>query len=1026
MIPSWMTSALTACWRVFCLGFWVFVGCLGVLYWYIPSIQQMQPEVERLLQQELQASSLDLGDVSWSWGWHVGVRCQHASFSKESWGFSIQDSALKVDVGLWQWLHGSLTPLQIQIRGGDVHVRLDASGGSDMGWSRSVDIMPVQVRDVRVHWISGKYAGNMQLKSLDVVPALRELRVRTDALRGVLHWNDAMQVSGVQADVDMPTALPPVWRTWVRGASKLHVQANRILRDGGVSWKADWQWQGVKKARVDLGDDAFVVPFQKVHGSLQMDWNPDGSLQRWALEPVYWQWKKNQAQADISWSEQILHLKASATEVAMPLLWQWLTPIDDTPTWKAWLRQMHAGVARGVAVDLSMPWSKWNESPTKQDWAKLHYHVVGDVQDADISLDSEGMLRHTSGHVVVDEHGLQAKVQHTQLPDDAGEVHGHLAIDWQKKVMRVEGAGISDVQKLQHWSDSDYEPTLHWYGNVPASSIFSLQWDFGDDVLSALHVQLQPKDVWTLRLYDHDIHIKKGTFVWDLKQGLRAEGVVWNHPMMQGMVDFSLIEDGEAWALQDVQGNIKGDAQAWVKAYSLPVDGVVGDWQADVQMQDGLWSGGIDLSQIAWSNLLGSEKKKGEALHFRYGISGTKEEGDLRYLRSESPILQMNMTGYLRHDVLYLDVLKIKNPYVDVGLKGIIPLAKGVWDMQLKGAYVNRLALSKVMSKSINNRGQQAWRLNADIAQVLWDDATMRGVQLSMSSQSSSLAKVHADEVQIHDLKFQNIQAGFALKGYGVVDVPYLSALLAKNQLWASLAFSSKAQGGLHWQGFAHASGSLGVFMDQLGLPQRLRGGRTQASFSGWGDVVKDEPWWQSIHGRVRLHAKDGEFLQGGTLTKLLAALSWADIPKLLIGFRPDLTREGLVYEHLMFEGYIDDGVLTMPELGLRSSAFQLSGRGTLALGQRQVDVMAVVQPFQNVDAVLGNIPIVGYVLGGRAGSIFRRAYHIHGTFLDAEVDSVSPKDAGAWSSGIIDRFLNIPSVWFGDHKSAPTPKVQP
>jgi len=1025
MIPSWMTSALTACWRVFCLGFWVFVGCLGVLYWYIPSIQQMQPEVERLLQQELQASSLDLGDVSWSWGWHIGVRCQHASFSKESWGFSIQDSALKVDVGLWQWLHGSLTPLQIQIRGGDVHVRLDASGGSDMGWSRSVDIMPVQVRDVRVHWISGEYAGNMQLKSLDVVPALRELRVRTDALRGVLHWNDTMQVSGVQADVDMPSVLPPAWRSWVRGSSKVHVQANRILRDGGVSWKADWQWQGVKKARVDLGEDAFVVPFQKAHGSLQMDWNPDGSLRRWALEPVYWQWKKNQAQADISWSQQTLHLKASATEVAMPLLWQWLTPIDDAPAWKHWLRQMQAGVAHGVAVDLSMPWSKWNEPPTKQDWAKLHYHVAGDVQDADISLGSEGMLRHTSGHVVVDEQGLQAKVQHAQLPDDAGEVHGHLAIDWQKAMMRVDGAGISDVQKLQHWSDSTYEPILHWYGRVPASSKFSLQWGLGDDVLSALHVQLQPKGVWKLRLYDYDLYIKQGVFVWDIKQGLHAKGVVWNHKMMQGMVNLFLLKDGQAWVLQDVQGKVKGDAQAWVKTYALPVDDVVGDWQADVQMKDGLWSGWIDLSQTAWRNLLGAQKKKGEILRLRYAVSGTKQEALLRYLRSESPMLRVNMTGHLHHNMVYLDVSNIKNPYVDVGLNATIPLAQGAWDVQVQGAYLNRLALPEIVRK--NEKGEQrAWKLKADIAKVEWGDVDVRGVQLSISSQATSLAKVHADEVHLHHLEFQNIQAGFALKGHGVVDVPYLSASLAKSKLWASLALSSKAQGGLHWQGFAQASGSLGVLMDQLGLPQRLQGGRTQASFAGWGDVVKDEPWWQGVHGRVRLHAQDGEILQAGTLTKLLAALSWADIPKLLVGFRPDLTREGLVYDHLMLEGYIHDGVLEMPELALRSSAFQLSGWGSLGLRQRKVDVMAVVQPFQNVDAVLGSIPIVGYVLGGRAGSIFRRAYHIHGTFLDAEVDKVSPRDAGAWSSGIIDRFLNIPDAWFGDRKPVVTPRVQP
>jgi len=135
---------------------------------------------------------------------------------------------------------------------------------------------------------------------------------------------------------------------------------------------------------------------------------------------------------------------------------------------------------------------------------------------------------------------------------------------------------------------------------------------------------------------------------------------------------------------------------------------------------------------------------------------------------------------------------------------------------------------------------------------------------------------------------------------------------------------------------------------------------------------------------------------------------------------RPDLTRKGLVYEHLQVESTLHNRDMTVQRLALESSAVQLAGEGTLKLDVGDIDMMLVAQPFQNLDAVLSKLPILGYVLGGSGHSIFRRAYHVYGAVADAQVDGVSPQDAGAPSSGLIDRFLNLPDAWFGNRKALP------
>jgi len=146
------------------------------------------------------------------------------------------------------------------------------------------------------------------------------------------------------------------------------------------------------------------------------------------------------------------------------------------------------------------------------------------------------------------------------------------------------------------------------------------------------------------------------------------------------------------------------------------------------------------------------------------------------------------------------------------------------------------------------------------------------------------------------------------------------------------------------------------------------------------------------------------------------------DLPDLFLGNRKDLNQDGLYYKRLQIEASLQNQMFNIQKLGLRSSAMDMAGKGSLNLEKNNIDLKMVVRPFQNLDALLGKIPLLRDLLGGAAHSFIRKVYHMHGPISNATVEQISPESAGLSNPGLVETLLSLPDLWFGKKSS----NVQP
>ncbi|MBL1352828.1 MAG: AsmA-like C-terminal domain-containing protein [Zetaproteobacteria bacterium] len=1018
---TYFKNALTTCWRVFLLLMLFFTASLLLLYQFFPDIKRLQPELEMIVQQELNLSSVNLGELSWTWGWNVGIIAKHSSFSRDDLGLSLKNSRFEVRLSLADLLKGNLGLKSIHIKGGDANVQLvQGKDSSALAWTP----IRVELDDVHVHWAWKKESSGLHIQSLKLLPSLHEVRLNTPSFQALLHYDEALQADSVHVNFQSLEALPKAWRHWMHGKLSGNFDVHRQTDHQQKVWQGSWLLEGGDASLIQWKSASLYIPVDAIEGKFSCRLSSKGLPIQWDMQDVRWSKTKNNASANVSWEEGILTLKAQSSHLDMPLLWSWLKPLDDDMVWHQWLDDMQAGVGKGVNVRLTFPWRNFPDIPEASVWKDLHYRVQADVYAADISLGKKGSLRDTQGHVDLNERGLQAMIHQARLPQGIGQVQGTLWIPWHNIAIHVKGHGDVDVAKLQAWASPQASrktsSTFAWISDAPAQTEFSLQWLPSSGDFTELSTHFKPKKAWHVRLYDHPFWLDSGDLTWDMKLGLTGEKLHGHDDDLNASVSFSLRQnesDASLWSLKKLNGDIDGVLNRWVKRYQLPIESAQGKWQASVGFDGHQWMGDLNLDAASWQNLLGSHKQQNQTWKLHYQGVMSEKTFQLTHISSHQAPLQFDAYGEVSSQRIVLNISNLKTDAVDGNVRLYLPLDKGIWQVNMKGAYLNRQALPKHVPRG-EGLEQRSWHIWADIDQFEWNKTRMQAVHLDMSSNQSVASQVKASRITSKALSLEDVEAHFNVLKGGKIDIHHLTALMQRDKILISALLTPETLGGMKWQGYAILDGSLGALMQHAKLSTLLEGGKMHAVLLGEGFLFRDKPWWQGLRGRLRIHSRDGEILKGGTLTKFLAVLSWADLPRLLLARRPDLTRKGLVYEHLQVESTLHNRDMKIQRLALDSSAVQLAGQGTFDLDVGNVDVMLVAQPFQNLDAVLTKLPILGYVLGGSGHSIFRRAYHVYGPVADAQVDGVSPKDAGAPSSGLIDRFLNLPDAWFGNRKS--------
>jgi len=188
---------------------------------------------------------------------------------------------------------------------------------------------------------------------------------------------------------------------------------------------------------------------------------------------------------------------------------------------------------------------------------------------------------------------------------------------------------------------------------------------------------------------------------------------------------------------------------------------------------------------------------------------------------------------------------------------------------------------------------------------------------------------------------------------------------------------------------------------NSLGLKKTIEGRLTmKAALSAKGAKIKD--LLSGLAGSADFLLEEGRvFKKRGITYKILDFLSFQNIIK-------DFSKEGYYFENLEASFNIKEGTLETDDFIFKSPAFNATAQGTVCLPTKMLDLKLWVQTLQTMDFVVGNVPIIGYILTEKEKSpkgVIIYPFEIKGQWSDPTIESRVWKNLG---NGVINIFKRI------------------
>ncbi|MCF7821919.1 MAG: AsmA-like C-terminal region-containing protein [Mariprofundaceae bacterium] len=1009
---AWKNIALAIGRRVF---FALLAGATlaAVAGWlFAPDLKTARPEIEAFLKQELELKELNLGELSWYWAGSLGLKADASSLVNRDASVVVHDCRVTVLISTMELLSGRLTPSGIRFSGGTINVAVDADSQADHPGIPAL----VTLDDTELRWRYGEYSGHLEHFTLLLDRDEKLLRVRIPGANMSVRMGNQRLPKRVDVSFSNLDWLPEVWRSRFDGAMAGEAS---LKQKSSTRWSLDFALTSGEAAPVAFSILDTGWKFDSLKGKSVLESGAGEELFEQAVfEPLELRSGESLIRARAEWKAGTFKLSATSPHVDMPLIWNGLRPLDDNEAWHAWLASMQGGVASDARAELAFAWAApWQAVPTGSEWDSLKYHVIAHVQDADISLGfDQDMAIHTEADVELDQAGLKAIVASTELPHAIGLAKGALSIAWDSLLLEISGTAEADAGRLHAWLDASEAAQITWAA-AKAATEFSIKWMPEEELPRSAILHLKPLDTWSLEVKDIPFEVSSGEVVWQLDEGIRFNELLWATPYLSGKSNLAA-ERGESgvWEIVSMDGRAEGPLSRLAGHFHLPIESAAGTLRASLKF-DGSWDGDIDLKQASWSNLLGTEKAAGDPLNITYQGKSIEKQGVPTFLMEKltcrDQLLRLRGDGELSDSGLRLNLKRLESASFSGGAEIFVPFGSDPWELNVNADYLNRNALPATLPRSTELH-QKSWVLRAELKEFLWDDTHIEGAVIRLASALNSTGVLKAKVLQTGALALHDVAAVFAMPGEGKIDLRSFEAGLDDLRLKLSATLTPGNPSGMLWRGFAELKGNFGNMMKRAELSRLFENGDMNILFSGQGEFLREQPWWQGLDGRLRLRVNNGRILKGGTLSKFLAAISIADLPGLFFGGREDLTRPGLGYKRLQMEAVLHGKDVKIHQLAMRSSAMDVAGQGSMDMERTVVDLILVVRPFQNLDALLSRLPLLRDMFGGTAHSFIRRAYRMYGPVADAEVTQISTVEAGLPDPGMIEQLLNLPERWFG------------
>lgn len=1010
--------ALASCRRVFLLLLPGILLLATWLYWQAPRLDELRPLVITHLEQQLQLEDVQLGELSWHWVGFLWLEADRLSFRSQDKALAYDGGHVAVRIPLTAVMTGNITPSRIRLSGGRLDIHITDTG-------LPVPAEQLILDDVAVDWRFRQWQGVLPGLQLKLDSGRQSLQATSPSLQ----LSARLDADGLPADLELHCSntewLPEPLLRYISGRPSIDIRLRRLQKR---QWQLTAEMRSESTTAIRL-DESFTLAMNRLHTEIEFT-----SGEREGLEPeridirqLNWSLRNSSIAATGNWQHGKLELSARSGHLDLPVMWSWLRPLDDDPAWHQWLSLMQTGTASHAVAELSLDWpAPWREVPDSKALHAMKFAVQGDVKDADIALGvGNDFMLHTRAHVELDEESLHATVHGAELPRSLGSTSGELLIPWSTLDLHISGHARANMGPLMQWFGPEEIGDWQWH-EAEADGRYRFLWDPAREEPDEAEVELRPTGIWNVTISEIPLQLSDGNISWDQDAGLTLEELHVDGAHMQGVLSLSAARDSAGqWAISGLEGRGTGDFAQISAHFQLPVSHADGSLTATLRYRDH-WSGSVDMQNASWDHLLGSSKETGDPFVISYRGSLDTERLpptiNLSRLEAKGKALQLHQgrASINRHG-LRMSLENLHTPAFIGSLDIHIPFGNKPWEIEANADYLNRNALPETLNYP-EQLIDKPWVLRARLSRFDWNDARMSGVLIQLSSIPGNVGMFEAKRMHTAQLAMQEISATFALPGRGEVDLRHFAADIERQHLVMSARLRPAQDGGMRWHGFAELEGDFGHLMKQGGLSQRFLGGRGHVLFSGEGVMLREQPWWEGLNGRLRLRVDDGRILEGGTLTTFLAATSLTDLPKLLAGQRKDLTGPGIMFERLQMEAIMQNQHIDIRNVVMRSSAFDVVGYGGMDIAENMVDLYLIVRPLQNLDALLSKIPLLRDILGGQAHSLMRKIYHMHGPFTDARVEALRPEEAGQKKAGIIEHLFSLPGILFGREKEPATP----
>ncbi len=990
------------------------------LYWRAPDLAAIKPQLETAIKAQLHLKTLHLGRLSWRWAGYTWVLAKNVSFADRAGRIRAAHTDLAVRISLLQLLAARLQALSISVRHGVIDLHIPARP-TLAGWLPPAP--RIRLEDVTLNARYTDHVLHLSHLFLDLDAKDHKLEARFPGANLDLRWNAAYVPLSARMRFHNLAWLPSPWRRLLSG----QVVGEITLRKSkdAKRWRFQATMVAARGARLAAMDGRILFPFDivSVEGTLY------SKVRAWGIRRIEWQqlaWSHgtNNLKAGGVWERGRLKLHLVSGRIALPLLASWARPFGDAQ-WQSWVQGAHHGRVERIqgTVDVAQPSPLI--PPAYDAWQSARFRIATQLHDADVPLTGgEPPLRHMDSAVRVSDRGCILDVRRVLLPHSAGEVHGRVTVaDWRRIVFNIRGGGKLDLANLLRWRrEMNLRPELKWQ-EAPAAANFHFAWPLHADSPARGEARLTPDPVWRLAWKDQRFRLHAGSLRWRARGGIRLEGMRFTHELMAGILNLELKRQGAGpFRIEGFAFEGEGDFQRWASRLHLPLDAPAGRVKVSLVLDRG-WHLRLDLGHASWLHLLGTNK----ALGAPYVLSavGNRTADGIRITqlatRGAAPLIQGR--GRLQAGELSIALNRIRAPAFVGDIHVSAPFDHAPIVIEIRSDFMDRTALPNFIPHAAAPLAAKAaatgktWILRGFFRRIQWDAVSMQAVQVRFASARQGVGDLEAKKLQAAGLSVTHVRAFFRLPGNGVVDIRKLRAQMLGQNLGLTAVLSPAVEGGLRWRGYARVSGDFSEIIHRLDASRLFKGGTLHALWFGEGRIRPGRPWWEGMRGRLRLRADHGRILEGGTMTKLLAALSLTDLPKYLTRKRRDISGPGILYKRLQLEAKVHGERVRIKRLAMRASALDMAGSGRLSLRNGNIDLYVTVRPLQHLDALLRMIPLLRDIFLGPARSLFRLVYHVHGPLYDAKVEGISPKEAGLPEPGLVERLIRLPGRWFDSGK---------